>query len=117
MHIERLRKLAQFLERLPAKRFDMGSFGYKKEGCGTVACIAGWTPSIAHVKRDPDNPARVILRHGASQPVSFFAQEWLGLSDYQADGLFYAQHGWGKGGWSSPRAAAKRIRRLIRTGS
>lgn len=116
MRRERLRKLARFLDKLPKRNFDMGTFG-SGHGCGTVACIAGWTPAITKdAKRHPHNPECVILKDGSTQPISTFAANWLDLTDRQANGLFYMEHGWSGLENATPKDAAKRIRRMLRTG-
>lgn len=40
-HLNRLSKLATFLETVPKKNFDISLF-YDQKECGTVACAAGW---------------------------------------------------------------------------
>jgi len=47
----RLLKLARFLEKLPASKFDFSeivTFSKKVRGheCGTVCCAIGWTPKV-----------------------------------------------------------------------
>lgn len=73
---ERVAYLRDFLRALPAARFDMqqsGSYADARAGeCGTASCIGGW--------------ARAIFQ----MPVSLAeVAEALGLSDGQADDLFY----------------------------
>lgn len=60
-YINRLRKLADFLEELPPKVFDFGKYAepasYIKpvkvcgKVCNTVACAIGWAPSIPQFRR------------------------------------------------------------------
>ena len=54
---DRLLKLAEFLEALPRKRFDYGTFvgeGYKGAqdlSCGTTACALGWAATMPAFRR------------------------------------------------------------------
>lgn len=41
----KLLKLADHLENLPRKRFNIGQW-CREEACGTVACAFGWCPTI-----------------------------------------------------------------------
>ncbi len=41
---QKLRQIAQYLRKLPAKKFDFGTWMEQKKGCGTVCCAAGWIP-------------------------------------------------------------------------
>jgi hypothetical protein len=43
MNVERLLRLADFLEELPEGRFDIGQW---RNGCGTAGCALGWACSI-----------------------------------------------------------------------
>lgn len=46
VYVERLNKLADFLDTLPPERFDMNRWaqnGFSPEECGTVACAFGWS--------------------------------------------------------------------------
>lgn len=53
----------------------------KMPGCGTVACIAGWTVLLAHKKR-------AAMRYGFSKT----AEELLGLREDDARKLFNVEH-------------------------
>lgn len=47
--MERLRLLADFLEKLPPERFDLWNWSYgdfKPNRCGTTACACGWATTI-----------------------------------------------------------------------
>lgn len=49
MRKERLLKLADFLDTLPAKRFDISLYaedGFSKDNCGTAACACGWATVV-----------------------------------------------------------------------
>lgn len=53
----RLLKLADFLEKLPRKRFDYGVFvgpdweGAQDLSCGTTACALGWAAAMPEFRR------------------------------------------------------------------
>jgi hypothetical protein len=102
MNRELLLKVADTIEKHP-DNFDMGQWyrhsAWRKQhyGCGTVACIAGWTVICAYGQdkvmftdsfvrvKDVDSGAGT----GISAPVPNVAQQLLGLTDEQADELFY----------------------------
>jgi hypothetical protein len=42
----RLLVLAEFLEKLPAAKFEYGGWGEGEPACPTTACALGWCPSI-----------------------------------------------------------------------
>lgn len=50
-HVKRLLKLADKLETVPRKKFDMSTWWEKREECGTVACAAGWGCTIPSFRR------------------------------------------------------------------
>ena len=76
---------ARTANRLRAHLIDKGTM----EGCGTVACIAGWTAFLFAKETVYD--------------IESFAQETLGLSDEQINGpeglggLFYSGYSWPDG--------------------
>lgn len=74
MNRERLTLVRDHLSRLPDEQVDM-SIVETTRGCGTVACIAGWTNVISENRG-----------FGTSR-----AGEWLELSDPQQQRLFYAE--------------------------
>lgn len=89
MNVERIIALQHRIASLPRERFDMGSFGYRHgdeaygsilsieldTDCGTAGCIAGWACAMWAPDRYP-SPSR--------------AQDLLGLTNAQAEELFYA---------------------------
>jgi hypothetical protein len=47
MNAPRLLKLARFLEKLPARKFDFASVVSRaRNGCGSVCCAVGWLPAV-----------------------------------------------------------------------
>ena len=134
-HVEkkRLIKLADFLDKLPRKKFDFGHIvkGYDKPrktlDCGSVACAIGWCPVIFPrlVKYAP--PAaysigdyEVIPKDGACEGAFFGSTERLfGIDREEALGLFEP----GEqdridlpftGNRATPKQVAKNIRRFIK---
>jgi len=63
LRIDRFLQLADHIERLPEKEFDMNTFGRHLE-CGTKACIAGLTSALRGLTRAD---AAAELRHLAGQ--------------------------------------------------
>lgn len=47
IYSERLNKLADFVEPLPAEKFDFTRYVAESDGeCGTVCCAIGWCPAV-----------------------------------------------------------------------
>lgn len=42
---KRFLRLADYLQRLPARKFNFSIFAQQKT-CGTVGCAMGWTPAV-----------------------------------------------------------------------
>jgi len=86
--LEALDRTIALIEKTPDRYFDISNWMLDeywcaisyvpaaKEGCGTVACIAGWTVTANY---DQDR---------SGQPVCVAAEDILGLSDIAADNLF-----------------------------
>lgn len=117
MHVERLTKLAELLERpLPkgAPKFDMSTW-YQ---CGTRACAAG------HAALDPWFRRRGLKLVKLNDPRATHEPSYEGKTGFDALALFFdldaeaadeifMTHDVG----NSRRDVARRIRRLIREGS
>lgn len=119
MNKERIARLADFLDELDPKRFNMGAWARKKTGylndsygyainplelnphaCGTRGCIAGWT--IWLFKDEPDAPQ--ILRTAFAYDAG---RRLLGLTDDVTGVLFYDM------AIETPKDAAARLRALL----
>jgi hypothetical protein len=74
INVKLLRKVRRHILAEP-KRVNMGRFIYRKEDCGTVACIAGWAVTLS----GEELPYHISAR----------AEELLGLNWRQASYLFY----------------------------
>ena len=103
-----LRKVSKHILANP-KNLDMGGFFdvepvKGKNMCGTVACVAGWAVALG-AKGYDDTLEHEIKRINAFDPelhpeelssaisgidFAYHAKEMLGLTDYQAEGLFHA---------------------------
>jgi len=117
---KRCLKLAERLEQLKPRQFEMGNFG-TRTACGTSACVAGHAAMIPIFKRlglrlvfvgpltdgngDWWEDGRVeFLKNGGSFE---FGQTILGLTHDQCSQLFF-------GDWShTAKQKAKTIRRLV----
>src|SRR3990167_4454422 len=111
----RLLKLAAFLEKLPAEKFDISNWITKlgnKNGCGTVACAVGWCPKIfptnvklltrvVHFKCNKESP------YGFSGPAEFF-----GISVEQSFELF-SEDSYQQDRFATPKDVAGKIRLLL----
>jgi len=137
-----MEKLANFLESLPDQKFYMGTWislvpdgmepdacMTKKEAlsCGTACCIAGWAVFLANKRLCIGNDTVETASGRPLGSVSAWAQSYLGLTDDEADRLFYLSR-WPVeyrfdryGDWSSmgykdsTKNAAERIRHMIQT--
>jgi hypothetical protein len=123
----RLLKLAEVLESVPQKHFDMnayfrvtyddGSIEANTGGhdqlvldsadevleCGTAACVAGWA-RVVFRRVWPDYP---IAYGGFIEPIADGAAHVLGLNILEAHALFSS-----KAKHRTPKQAAKRLRAL-----
>ena len=100
-------KLALFLEDLPSERFnieywfssvmnEMATDELDLNDCGTAGCIAGWALCLRNNgyvaaiddyyedESDHDDVDAVMLENVRDE-----AADWLGLTNHQADRLFY----------------------------
>ena len=103
MNVDNMTKLADLLERLPEKKFNMeywtseivgdshnGNVAYYNHNngnidyydCNTAGCIAGWTIALKNNLRSFDVPIHSVVT------LKEEACEFLGLSYEQGDALF-----------------------------
>lgn len=114
MNKRKVLKLANFIERQGFKTlgFNMDVFydtveyneDFSGHGCGTVACVAGWCVAMEHGLKEFNTSTD---KHMADDK----ARDMLGLTDTQADDLFY-ELDQGK----TDKDAAKVLRHLAETG-
>lgn len=138
MNVQRLLKLADFLEKLPRKKFDFrtvitGPKPPRKElDCGSVACAMGWTPAVfprlveAYVfsDEDPEN-IEMDVRLKADKECDDYctvAEELFGLDEKSATGLFTPGHQDYINeptlyGTATPKQVAALIRRYVKKNS
>ena len=91
MYLDRMKKARKLIAEIPDKKLRMSTWievdylpdgaipsvqVLKQEGCGTVGCIAGWV-NICFVDRQSESKSREN------------AKEYLGLTEREADALFY----------------------------
>lgn len=124
MNVEHINQVADAIEQhtIPWLGFNMSSYKANKyadrsnHDCGTTACIAGWANAIrlGLTENTPDEYG--WCRHTG-------AALWLGLSENQADDLFYARNHpdyWENGyaAWDTISAdqAVRTLRHLAKTG-
>lgn len=116
INAKRLLKLADYLETVPRKNFDMGFFYSEtpESPCGFAGCAMGWA---AHGKLFRglrwDWEARTIKYHDVSGGFST-AIEIFNLSEADAYFLFDEQHGGRNRNYDTPKIVANRIRKFVR---
>lgn len=124
MNLRRMRELAARLEKVPLKKFDMGSVFSKSDGwhvpdmdreCGTTACIAGW---VLHWFATDEQRNEYKNRGETCKGAYEIAGKILGLSRRDAKDLFEAQWRTMSGPWqdawnASPQQAAAEVRAMI----
>lgn len=66
------------------RQVDMASFVYKKYGCGTVGCIAGWC-AILHA----EGPISEDRADELNDNADIITREITGITEVQCDKLFY----------------------------
>lgn len=141
-HRKRLLKLAEFLETLPPKDFDISWWRAECEGsdgkCGTTYCAVGWattfpenrragltlssaksdyTPKFKPVSEQDkryckaaDREDGAVWKRAGTYLGGTAAERFFGLTEKQAEGLFY----WLPGGkHPTARQVAKQIRRVV----
>ncbi len=87
---------------IPVEMVDLGGGAKALVSCGTSACVAGWAAAIAGAKYIIDEytdeedgvyyPGDVQDLAGNKRPIDHFAAEVLGLTSYEAGGLFAAEN-------------------------
>lgn len=115
MNIERLTKLADFLDTVPERRFDLSRWRAAKGTieCGFAGCAVGWASLIPEFRVDG-----LTLDSEWGEPVFLHWESWLAverffdLSTRQAERLFgrseYQEHP-----EPTPIDVTKRIRTLV----
>lgn len=96
MKKQRLLKLAAFLDKLPPKQFDLGTYVKSTEnGCGTVCCAIGWCPKVfpAHWVWNARSIAGLSLKSCDSGDALYFggmdaAAKFFGIELRDAEHLF-----------------------------
>ncbi len=119
-HLKRLLKLADFLEKLPRKQFDICEIASKDEACGTVACVAGWAGFVPAFRRaglkmvdegKSSGKLSLMVNGVVKDNLLGAVAMFLGLSWRDEADLFWPS-GYDKAN-VTPKDAAKKIRRLV----
>lgn len=131
MNIERINLLADTIEqhRIKDLGFNMMAFAIKNplhsdkdlypdfdrsgHSCGTVACIGGHAVALAHADWSLD---QLVEADDREEPLHREARDWLGLTQYEADVLFYGFPHGVQFSHVTPAMAVKTLRHLAATG-
>jgi len=110
---KRLLKLADLLDDLPVKEFDLGRWYYTGEGCGTVACAVG------HACLSPKFPGLVLndyrspsLKKGPEMRDMCVVESYFSLTYEHAWHLFIDK-AYPLGDKTRPKIVANRIRKFV----
>lgn len=95
MNTERLLRLAEHIESLPAEQFDMETWGQQSE-CGTVCCAFGHACSVPEFRaaglellwKDESDGTRSAVPFFCGLAGFYAAREFFGISRQQAEYLF-----------------------------
>lgn len=121
----RLLKLADFLEKLPKKLFDIDTVAqcdgpanealpealeHPRRSCGSVACALGWSPACFPRQIEWSESDNVVLKDGSSKNWWGTAEVFFGLTkeevNYLFTGDFYEYQ-------VMPKQVAKVIRKFV----
>lgn len=131
-----LTKVADFLDMLPRKKFDIGQWHKETDKCGTVACAFGWCPilfkrsALKYVKEENGKGWNADISYTNKNGTHYdldAAMEFFGLEHKEAFALFIGQSypeytekdkdGYTKGHKGiTPKRVARRIRHFVKTG-
>lgn len=131
---KRLLKLADFLETLPKKKFDLNVYvGDIKDGqapnkqydCGTTACAIGWCPVVfsrsgVHYQEQYDYGGRLIdmdvvfPTNDGDLQNDMGAEKFFDLTEGELNYLFMPNSY--MVGRRGPKSVANRIRQVVETG-
>jgi hypothetical protein len=131
MQRAKLLKLADHLESLPRKKFNIGYWCKEDNRCGTVACAFGWCPIIF-----PRSGLKMYKEIGEIKYKNVngthwginAAEEFFQINDKDARDIFLGTrykeyHSYNKNGFKrgsnavTPKVVAKRIRNFVETGA
>lgn len=127
MNIERINLLADTIEqhRIKDLGFNMMAFASSCEispeldrsghSCGTTACIGGHAVALAHADWTLSDLAAAD-DVGSSHLLHNDARDWLGITEDQADCLFYKSPKGVPFEMTTPAMAVKTLRHLAATG-
>lgn len=84
MNKQKILDLADFIENLPPKQFNMAVYGVAHE-CGTIACIAGWAAVLEGATVDKHESFHIL---GEWIGAHKFAAKALGINEKTSLDLF-----------------------------
>lgn len=95
MNTQRLLKLADLLDTIPPKQFDMGLWSNSPEfNCNTVACAAGWACSIPefaeaglHLQYDNDEKTDCSIHY--NDEFRYPLERFFDISNSDVDKIFH----------------------------
>jgi hypothetical protein len=105
LNIPLLRKTMEYIEAHPEK-WDQGDWVSFGPTCKTTMCFAGTAAYLAGAVMVPGDIERCTLPDGSRESIPGYAIEQLGLSDAQADAIFYS-------GPNSPRELRELVEDVI----
>ncbi|NET72666.1 MAG: hypothetical protein F6K62_17575 [Sphaerospermopsis sp. SIO1G2] len=92
VNVERLEKLAKFLDTLPADKFDFNEVVtyYDGQGCGSICCAIGWCPKIfpEQIQWDSKDSYDVLFVNRESVDYIEAAMVLFGIESEDANILF-----------------------------
>lgn len=103
-----LLKLANFIEKLPRKRFNMSSYK-EHDGCKTICCALGWSQFIKGLE-----PLREHFYAYGGINYNYYSKTYFGFG-YGSEFSWCFSHRW-KYIDNTPQGASKRIRYLTEFG-
>lgn len=124
-HVQRLLKLADFLDTLPREKFDfsvitcvdglplLDALKAGKKRCGTVACAVGWMPAVFPRAFKWTDCGAVLPRSSQADGMNLDAAgRFFGLDYADTVGLFSPEDS-GLGYSATPKQVARHIRRFV----
>lgn len=112
MNKKRLLKLADFLDTVPRRSFDIGLYAKHTPRCGTMACAIGYAGLMTCFRRAGLKTAVYLNETTYGQHKNLAAAEgFFGLNEYESMelfmGAFYDQKN------VTPKMVARKIRKLV----
>lgn len=127
MNKEKLLKLADFLDTVPANRFDFGvwtshDWNPETHSCGTTACALGWAASMPEFQAEGlrfmegtgvDGTKYPFMRYRDRLGAHNAGRAFFGLDSFQFEYLFIPDADNGMPISAGPQCLASHIRRFV----